>query len=180
MKTGNRQLVTKNQTPWAAMILTVLQKDAVEIKEDFSSDAAVITKMPINAPAIVISQSKTEEGIWYRIAVKQNGKVVCGYVTSDNVKLLASIEKPVAAQLVEEKVRLRNVATDTGSYIRNKDNKIISLSMGDCVWIIKEVSDHNLQEKWFEVAVEIAGTVYKGYVQETPVYLMETVIIIHQ
>lgn len=153
-----------------------IQKDMAELKEDFASDAAVIAKLPKNAPVIVINQSNAGDTIWYRIAVKQNGAVIYGYVTNDNVKLLASADAPVAAQIVEEKVRLRNIASATGSYIRDNAGELVSLSMGDFVWIIREVSGQDLQEKWFELAIVIDGEVYTGYVRETPVYLMEAVL----
>jgi len=153
-----------------------LQMDMVELKADFAADAAVIAKLPKGAPAIVINQSNAGDVIWYRIAVKQNGVVLYGYVTNDTVKLLAGAETPVAAQIVEEKVRLRSMASATGSYIRDNAGELVFLSMGDFVWIIGEVSGQNLQEKWFELAVVIDGEVYTGYVQDAPVYLMETVI----
>ena len=152
-----------------------IQKDMVELKSDFGSDAKVIAKLPKKTPVIVINQSKTEDGSWYRIAIKQNGVVIYGYVTSENVKLLASVEMPVAAQIIEDKVRLRNMASETGSYIRDKEGELIALSLGDYAWIIGEVSGQNLSEKWFELVVEIDGEVYTGYVQEAPVYLMEMV-----
>ena len=151
-----------------------IQKNGAKLKDDFASDAIVITELPIKTPAIVLNQSRTDEGIWYRIAVKQNGVVVCGYVTSDNVKLLASAKTPVAAQIIEE-VRLKNAAAANGTYIKNKKGEVLTLSVGDPVWIIGEVYNYTLREKWFEVAVTVDGEVYRGYVQEAPVYLIETV-----
>jgi len=152
-----------------------IQKDGVILLVDSVTDAAAVMTMEKRTQVMVINQSIGDDGVWYRVAVKKNGEVVCGYVTSDNVKLLASIEEPAAAQIVEGKVRLRNTASSTGGYIRTKENKIISLSIGDTAWIIAEVSNEGLTEKWFEIAVEIDEEVYLGYVQESPVYLMEAV-----
>lgn len=152
-----------------------IQKDNVVLRADSFREAEALLTLEVQTPVMVINQSFDGDVIWYRIAVKKNGEVVCGYATSDTVKLMASLDEPVAAEIVEEKVRIRNSATSTGSYIKTAAGKILVLSFSDTVWILSEVSDADLQEKWFKIAVEKDGVVYEGYVQEGPIYLMEAV-----
>ncbi len=153
----------------------IVQEDGAVLRADSLNGADAMMNLAVNTGVTVINQTMGEDSIWYRIAVKKSNEVVCGYVTSDAVKLLASIEEPVAAQIVEEKVRIRNTASSTGSYLKTAEGKILNLTMGNEVWIIGESSDTSMKEKWFHIVTEVDGTVYEGYVQEGPVYLIEAV-----
>ena len=150
-----------------------IQKENAVLRADAVADAEAVMNMKKGTSVLVVNQNIGDDCHWYRIAVKNNGEVLYGYVTSDNVKLIASIEEPIAAQLVEDKVRLRNDASATGGYIRTDAGKVISLTVGEKAWIIAEVSNEDFTEKWFEVAVQVDGAVYRGFVEETPVYLIE-------
>lgn len=143
-------------------------KDGVALMEDMDATSKKLVTIAKDTPVMVINQNIDGETIWYRIAVKSSNNVICGYVTSDMINLVASRENAVAAQLTEDKVRLRNNAASNGSYVKTAENKILTLSLGDSVWIIAE------EGEWFKIVVESDGIVYEGYVQEGPVYLMES------
>jgi len=143
-------------------------KENVVLLEDMDAASKKLVTLAKETPVMVINQNIDGETIWYRIAVKSNNNVICGYVTSDMVSLVASRENAVAAQITEDKVRLRNSASANGSYVKTHENKILALSLGDLAWIIAE------EGEWFRIVVESDGMVYEGYVQEGPVYLIES------
>lgn len=153
----------------------VIRQEGAVLRSDSLETSDALMNLTANAGIMVINQSMVGDSVWYRIAAKKNNEVICGYVASSAVQLLASIEEPVAAQIVEDKVRVRNSASTKGSYIKTTDGKILSLGMGSEAWIIGESSDASLKEKWFHIAAEVDGEVYTGYVQEGPVYLIEAV-----
>ena len=148
----------------------VIAKSDVTLYADTVTSSESLMALTKQSPVMVINQNIDGDTIWYRIAVKKNNDVVCGYVTSDAVTLITSRENAVAAQIIEETVRIRNAASATGSYVKTNDGKILTLSLGDTVWVVSEEAD-----KWFKIVVRKDGVVYEGYVQEGPLYFMELV-----
>lgn len=148
-------------------------KNGAVVYAETSKDSEVKMNLSASAKVIVVNQSMDDNTTWYRIAAKKNGEVICGYTTSDNVKLAATQKEPVAAQIVDDKVRIRNTASSTGSYIKTSEGKILTLSVGDIVWIVEEIMEEATAEKWFSIIVEKDQVIYEGYVQAKPVYLME-------
>ena len=152
-----------------------IAKDKAAFYAEASKEAEVKMNLSKLTPVLVINQNMDGNTIWYRVAVKQNGNVVCGYMTSDTVRLLAGESEPIAAQIVEDKVRIRTGASSTGSYVKSADGKIITLSVGTVIWITSETAEESTEGKWFSILVEKDGVTYEGYIQEGPVYLMEAV-----
>ncbi|MBP3569630.1 MAG: SH3 domain-containing protein [Lachnospiraceae bacterium] len=153
---------------------TVLE-DGAKLLADNVEDAAVLMNMEAQTQVVVINQNLSGENSWYRVAVKKNGAILCGYTQSSNIKLAASMEEPVAAQIVEDKVRIRKTASMAGSYVKTSEGSILNLSVGDIVWIVAEIIEDGTGEKWFAIKVEKDGVVYEGCVQEGPIYLMEAI-----
>ncbi len=143
-------------------------KDETILVADMNASAEPLVKLAKEAQVMIINQYVEEDTIWYRIAVKSDNKVVYGYALSADIILEASRDNAVAAQITEDKIRIRNSASSKGSYIKTSEGKILTLSMGDIVWIIAEEA-----EQWFKIVIEKDDEVYEGYVQEGPVYLME-------
>ncbi len=151
----------------------LIQSGNAVLRQNMSEEADVLMTLTENTPVVVISQGMDENTIWYGVAVKKNNEAVCGYLTSAEVRLEVSEEASAAAQIVEDKVKVRNTASSSGSYIRTSEGKILNLELGDVVWIRGEVTESNT--KWFEIVLEKSGIIYEGYVQEGPVYLQETI-----
>lgn len=149
--------------------------DGAKLLADNAADADVLMNMEAKTQVVVINQSMSGENNWYRVAVKKDGKIVCGYTISSNIKLSATTEDPIAAQIVDEKVRIRKTASLAGSYVKTSEGSILNLSVGDVVWIVAEIIEDGTGEKWFAIKVEKDGVVYEGCLQEGPVYLMEAI-----
>jgi len=143
-------------------------KANIKLLEDMNATAASLATLAKDTPVMVINQNVDGSTNWYRIAVKNNNKVIYGYVNSDAIQLEATRADAVAAQIMEDKTRLRNNASSNASYVKTVDGNILTLSVGDLVWIIET------KDTWFKIVVEINGAVYEGYVQEGPVYLTES------
>lgn len=135
------------------------------------SDGEVLATVQGTHPVMVTNQTISGTYVWYRIALKDNGKIIYGYMQSETVKL--STQDSVSAQVIETNVRLRNRASSSGSYIRTESGKILALDVEDSVLIISETVANN--EKWFEVIVEKQGIVYQGFLQDNVVFLMEPI-----
>ena len=153
----------------------IITEDGAEVRTEAVTDAEVNMRLANMTEVVVINQRMDGETIWYRIAAKSNGEIIYGYTTSDNVRLLAGENAPIAAQIVEDKVRIRSSAGSNGSYVKTSEGSIVTLSVGDAIWIRSESTDDGTNIKWFAIIIEKDGVIYEGYVQEGPVYLTEMV-----
>ena len=153
----------------------MVQTESASLRLEAAEGAVTLVTVGEMTPVMIINQNRGEGSDWYRVAVKVDDKVICGYTESKNIRLLAGSDAPVAAQIVENGVRVRNTAASTGSYIQTKDGKILTLSIGDRVWIRSELTEEKKEEKWFEIVVEVDEEIYEGYVQAGPVYLLEEI-----
>lgn len=133
------------------------------------SDAKELIVVDGTYPVMVTNQTIIGNYVWYRVALKNNGKIIYGYMQSDDVTL--STEEFVAAQVIQSNVRLKNRASSSGSYIKTESGKILTLGVEDYVLIISETVTND--EKWFNVCVEQDGIVYEGFLQDNVVFFVE-------
>ncbi|MBO5352300.1 MAG: SH3 domain-containing protein [Lachnospiraceae bacterium] len=153
----------------------MVQTDGAALYKEASTESGVLANISSNTVIMVINQSIDGTEIWYRVAVKLDGKVICGYMRSSAVRLLAGEDHQIAAQLVKDKVRLKDAPSSTGSYVRTEDGKLLSLAVGDVIWILSEETEEKDGTKWFQIRTVADGILYQGYVEEGPVYLQEAV-----
>lgn len=171
---------TATPTPDPSLIGEVITKEDVEqnnaeyyysakvtaselnLRKEPTSSSERIMKVAHNTQLLVINETVNGSEVWYRVALKVDGVVVYGYMSANYVALLFT--EPVAGVVdSSERLRMRDTASNSGSYVKTKENAIISLKDGDKITIVGEKTTDGT--KWFCVSVEKSGTTYTGYVQ---------------
>lgn len=141
----------------------------LNLREGASTSTEALAVIDQNTQVMIVNETVSGTSIWYRVAVKQDGKILYGYMLSKYVKLL--FEEPVSAQIIWERVKLRNRASFTGAYVKTDSGEIISLNIGETIRLISETTIDGV--KWLEAAVERGGRFYTGFVPEEMVLFTE-------
>lgn len=145
-------------------VVTAYQLNLRESASSTSNRVAVINQ---NTQVLILNQTVNGSSIWYKVALKSDGKVVYGYMLSKYVRLMFT--ESVSAQIIWEKVRVRNQASQIGAYIKEASGAILTLEVGENLTIIGETTVEGA--KWFEIRVTRDNLSYSGFVPEEMVLL---------
>ena len=168
---GEKVIKTEVQDKEAAFYISAI----VTAKETVLMDGPdyigkEIAKLTGHTHVIVTNEITNGSNNWYRVAVKLNGVMQYGYIAQPDVKLL--FEETIYAQNIADKVRLRNQPSETGSYVRNAENKVLSLRIGVEATVLSETTGED-GVKWFEIAISDGVGIYSGYVESEKIFLMD-------
>lgn len=142
----------------------------LNLRKEPTSTAEKIAQIAENTQVMIINEHVNGAYVWYRVAVKLDGVVVYGYMSSGYVSLL--FQNTITGKLdTDERIRMRDEASESGAYVKTKENSIISLREDDLVTIIGEVRSD--EGRWYKVRVEKSGSFYEGYVPAIYVRLTE-------
>ncbi len=130
--------------------------DSLNMRETAALSGKLVAKLKENTRVIVLDRVEAS-GHWYKIAVKQNGKVMVGYASTEFVKL--EYEDAVYGVVLKNGTILRAQPNGSSASAVNADGIAIAYNTGDRVLLTGETEVGG--EKWFQVKAS-DGTV--GYV----------------
>ncbi len=138
--------------------------DVLNVRDSASTSGKSLVKIKQNTKVIILERLSTKAGYWYKLAVKQKGKVYTGYSSADYLRL--DFENGVYALVNKANTALRTAANGSATTAVRKDGTQVIFYNGEKINLIGETETGG--EKWFKVRLS-DGT--EGYVIRTEVEL---------
>jgi beta-N-acetylglucosaminidase/uncharacterized protein YgiM (DUF1202 family) len=134
--------------------------DVLNLRSAASIEGVPVGKLKQNEKIIVVDRYLTASGHWYKVAAKQNGKVLTGFVSASYVKL--DYDAEVNGRITKTGTLLKAKASDSSDTAVNRAGTKVTFAEDDRILLIGEQEVGN--DKWFKVRLD-DGTV--GYLKST-------------
>lgn len=132
-----------------------------------TSGSKVLATMKKNQKLTLLNETRTDGGIWYRVAVNLDGKTKIGYTYAPYVTLTFS--EAVYGKIMTKNTKLRSKASAKATYLAKADGSILMLAAGTTVRIEGETTVNS--EKWYKLVATVKKADYTGYTAASNVQL---------
>ncbi len=120
--------------------------DVLNIRGDASVHNLPIGKLTADTRILILEQLTTGNG-WYKIAAKEDGKIITGYVSADYVTI--DYDDNVYALVVSDNTYLKSSAISSASNVKNASGTDVVFSKNDKVLVVGETLTSS--GKWFRL-----------------------------
>ncbi len=124
------------------------------------TDTAAIAILKSGTKVFILGLEEVDGVTWYKVAVKDNGEVKYGYISTKYTKLVFT--ENVYGLVLNGETKLSTTMSETTSYVKDSNGNILELSAGTGVKIIEESNSGGT--KWWKIKTAEGA---EGYVKST-------------